>query len=161
MLRSSSTSPSLSLWSMIFTMFKHIYVWTFALCTLCLAFVKLPITFSISMYITCVIFVQRFQSRGRRFTHFHYNNYYIISPFSAPKQTHCAHVTCDSDWMTVALYYAPLNTHRSGVLTSYWLLHGWRHVSSKTAAISAWRTFCVCMKHSTMSFHWKPHMLLL
>ena len=39
-----------------------------------LVFVKLLITFSISMYIMCVMFVRRFESRGRRFTIFHYNN---------------------------------------------------------------------------------------
>ena len=35
-----------------------------------LVFVKLLITFSISMYIMCVMFVQRFEPRGRSVTHF-------------------------------------------------------------------------------------------
>ena len=37
-----------------------------------LAFVKLLMTFSVSMYSMWVMFVQRFERRGRRFTNLHY-----------------------------------------------------------------------------------------
>ena len=41
-----------------------------------LAFVRLLIAFSVSMYVTCVIlFVQRFEPRGRRLTNFHFYYY--------------------------------------------------------------------------------------
>ena len=44
-----------------------------------LVFVKLLIAFSISMYSMCyIIFVQRFEPRGRRFTNFHFLNCIII-----------------------------------------------------------------------------------
>ena len=36
-----------------------------------LAFVKLQITFSVSMYIMCVMFVRHFELRDRRFTNVH------------------------------------------------------------------------------------------
>ena len=41
-----------------------------------LVFVKLLITLSISMYIMCVMFVQRFELHGRYITNFHYYYYY-------------------------------------------------------------------------------------
>ena len=36
--------------------------------------VELGITFSILMYITCVTFVQRFESQGKHFTNYQYYN---------------------------------------------------------------------------------------
>ena len=38
-----------------------------------LAFVRLLITFSISVYVMCVMFVHRFEPQGRRFTNFRYD----------------------------------------------------------------------------------------
>ena len=43
-----------------------------------LASVKLRITFSISVYIKCVMFIQRFESRGGRFTNFHYYYFHLL-----------------------------------------------------------------------------------
>ena len=40
-----------------------------------LAWVKLRVTFSLSKYSMCVMFVRRFEPRGRRFTNFHYYYY--------------------------------------------------------------------------------------
>ena len=44
-----------------------------------LAFVKLQITFSIWMYIICVMFVQCIELRGRHFTNCHYYYYSLQS----------------------------------------------------------------------------------
>ena len=43
--------------------------------------------------------------------------FYIVL-FSALEQTHCTHVTSDSERVTVSFYHALFNIHRSGVLTA-------------------------------------------
>ena len=50
--------------------------------SMCYLFVELLITFSIWMYIICVIImlVRRFESQGRRYTNFPYY-YYLNSPY--------------------------------------------------------------------------------
>ena len=44
------------------------------------------------------------------------HRFLYIAPFSALKQTHCAHVACDSKWATVSIYSCISTIHRSGVL---------------------------------------------
>ena len=60
-------------------------------------FAKLRITFSISMYIMCVMFVQRFGTHGRRFTNVHdYDYYYSAKQESAAAALPEHHVRADS-----------------------------------------------------------------
>ena len=62
---------------------------------------------------------------------------FYIALFSALEQTHCIHVACHSEWVTVSFYRLYLfivhilffNVHWSGLLTiAICLLHGWCHV---------------------------------
>ena len=52
------------------------------MCTSCVSFVKLWITFSILMYGMCVMFVQHFELWGRCFTNFHYYSNHRHHPIS-------------------------------------------------------------------------------
>ena len=49
------------------------------------------------------------------------HSFYIIMLFSALEQTHCAHVTCDSKWVTVSFFFIAriINIHVSGVLRAF------------------------------------------
>ena len=54
---------------------------------------------------------------------------FYIALFSTLEQTHCAHVTCDSEWVTVSFYSAYYLCPRKWCTDSaLWLLHGWCHV---------------------------------
>ena len=46
------------------------------------------------------------------------SDYFYVALFSCLEQTHCTHVTSDSEWVTVSFYHALFNIHRSGVLTA-------------------------------------------
>ena len=56
---------------------KIYFVYAYVICYYVLTFVKLRIIFSISVYIMCVMFVQRFEPCGRRFTNVRYS-YYVL-----------------------------------------------------------------------------------
>ena len=45
------------------------------------------------------------------------DRFYIVL-FSALEQTHCTHVACDSEWMTVSFYSAFFNIHQSDVVAA-------------------------------------------
>ena len=54
--------------------------------------------------------------------------------FSALKETHCALISCDFEWMTVAFYSMLSNCHQNGVLKRYFVVT-WCMLR-ETAAIS-------------------------
>ena len=70
-------------------------------------------------------------------------DHFCIALFCAFEQMHCAHVACDSEWVTVAFYNTFFNIHWSGVLT---VMFAWL-VPRKTGAIWA-QVLCTPYKHA-------------
>ena len=72
--------------------------------------------------------------------------------FSAFKQTCCAHVACDLEWVAVYFYRTFFNIHWSDVLTTlFGLLHG------HAKLLQSWCKFCVhytTMHQFTVSLSW-------
>ena len=60
----------------------------------------------------------------------HSSFFFNIALFSALEQTHCAHVKCDSEWVTISFYSAYYQYSQKWCTGSaVWLLHGWCHVN--------------------------------
>jgi len=82
---------------------------------------------------------------------------FYLAPFSAPQQTHCGLVKCDSEWVTASFYSSFVFLYARKWITdgAVWFLHCWCHVK----LLPSRGKFCVhqsTMHQFTVSLHSKP-----
>ena len=84
---------------------------------------------------------------------------FYIALFSALKQTHCAHVARDSEWVTVSFYNAFLNIHRSPVLTATALFYCCVAGAMRNCCPLGARSVCTIQPCTTLQCHFiQSHM---